>query len=152
MQLLLLIKRIAPDPLDECRKVHGPCLAGPLMTVLKNDDCGDASNVILCGETLFRFRIHLRYPDIRLKIGGCLFKNWPHFLAGAAPCGPEVNNERDLIGCDMPVKIKVGKLNRMSSEEMLLASSADGVMRESHFLQPVRTLAVRTNNVNHAVH
>ena len=103
-------------------------------------------------DILRGFGVELRQPHPRLQLGRCLREVGRHHPARAAPRGPEIDHDRNVVFAGVAIEIGRRQLGRLPYEELPLAMAADGRVGKPGFRHPVDGVAVRAHDVQGGVH
>src|SRR5690606_39868462 len=69
------------------------------LAISEQDQAGDGANAQLAGQLLVGFAVQLGQPAASLKLRGSLFEDRREAAAGAAPTGPDVQQQRQVALC-----------------------------------------------------
>ena len=104
------------------------------------------------GDILRGFGVELREPHPRLELARRLREVGRHHSAGAAPRGPEIDRDRNVVFTGMTVEIGRGQVGRLADEELPLAMAANRRVGKAGFRQPVDGIAVGAHDVQGGIH
>ena len=91
-------------PSHDVPSAHGTRLPCKLTSAREYGKRRDAPNIEACSQVGHRFSIHFGQPHVGFKLGGGLFESWRHRAARAAPRGPKIYQNRNLIATNMFVE------------------------------------------------
>ena len=99
-------------PPYDVRRTHSAGLASNFPSIFEKYHRRNTPNLKLCSGGLFGFGVEFRQSGRGLQSGRSFLKGRRHHFAGAAPFGPEIDNNGDIIATDMFLEIAVCKFYR----------------------------------------
>src|SRR5580700_11999154 len=116
--------RQAAHPVDDVRGAHGAGAAVDLATGFEQREGGNAADIEFARETRFGVGIEPRQAHPGFQLYCSLRELRCHHLAGAAPRGPEIHHDGDVVTFDVPAKSGTVQLDHLSAEQGLMAVAA----------------------------
>ncbi len=102
-----------------------------LTTAPKDDQGGDAANLSLSGQTLFRLGIELGETELRFEVPRGIGEGRGEHLAGATPLGPTVHDDRNVVVGERLVHVGSGQRQRLTGKQLPAASPAGWCLVEA---------------------
>jgi hypothetical protein len=134
------------NPLEQLGGIHRPRLPGDLPPALKHGGGGDAADLVALSEHWVLVGIDFGEPHAGLELGGRLFEEWSHHLAGTAPGGPEVHHERKVAARHVPIEGLVGQDDRLARKQGLFALTAERTVAQARAGNAVGRLTAWAND------
>jgi hypothetical protein len=103
-------------------------------------------------KRLLRLGVDLGHAHSGLQLGGSLHVARRHLAARAAPRRPKVHQQRDLVALQVLVKCGLVQVNRLASEQRLLALPAVGRAGKLVSTDAVGGLAMGADDVQGFAH
>ncbi len=139
-------------PAHDVAGAHGTGLAGHLKAINKQRKRRNAADLIARTQRLLRLSVNLGHPHVGLQLGGSLHVARGHLPARAAPRRPKVHQQRDLVALQVLVKRGLSQVDRLASEQRLLALPAVGRAGKLVRTHPVGGVAMGADDVQGFAH
>jgi hypothetical protein len=139
--------RLLPGPCDDACHVHRAGLTRDFLPILEEGQCGNAADVVCRCEIARFLGVDLGDAEIGLESLRGLFIRWRHGAAGTAPGRPEIDQHRDVVARDVLREPDAVHVDRLCNEEIVRASAAGRMFRETVGRQSVDRIAMRTDDM-----
>ena len=92
------------------------------LAVAKQDERRDVADVVLRRQLTLGLGVDLEKPDVRLKLARHALVGGRHRLAGAAPVGPEVDHDRNVVALQVGRKtlVRYGDWRQLQREPIAI--------------------------------
>ena len=105
-------------------EVERPALAGDFTASRKNGERRNATDVEAGGELWLGLGVDLGETGVGFKVNSRLVEGRRHHAARPAPWRPEIDDDRQVVPCQMAVKTGAAQFQRFPGEQRLLALAA----------------------------
>jgi hypothetical protein len=146
-EILLSRSNMTVDPADNIPGAHGAGHAGYFTTGFEYDHSGNAANVKLPCNSLFLFSIEFGKAHPRFKRNSRLGIGRSHHLAWPAPGRPEIDNNRNIVSCDLLLKTSAGQFQRMPGKQRRFTLTATGMLGQALGCYTIYRITVGTDNM-----